>query len=280
MGSSSPTVGNHKDASEATIGYLGPSGSWTHQASLDLFGPERLIALEGTRLFASFENGEIDQACVPVTTSVVGVTPYLDLVLDLPAFVVIAEYPKMLGYSLLARPGAKLEDIKEVVAHPVALEEVKPWLDEEMPSVRRISALGGGAAAQSVSKSGSLETASMGPKIGGSIYGLISLADGIEEGPHNVTRWWILGREMPAPTGNDKTSFLVEVADNDFSNMLEDVVAARIKILAIYERPSKRTLDSHRYLIEVEGHANEGRLSEFFQANSGIRVLGSYARKY
>ncbi|WP_233857957.1 prephenate dehydratase [Paraburkholderia sp. HD33-4] len=268
------------EVSKAKIGYLGPGGSWTHQACLDLFGPEGLIGLESERLFAAFASGEIDQACVPVTTSVVGVTPYLDPVLALSSVVVIAEYPKMLGYSLLARPGVKLEDIREVVAHPVALEEVKPWLDKEMPTVRRVTALGGGAAAKGVSESRSLHSASMGPKIGGSIYGLISLVDNIEEGPHNVTRWWVLGRQMPAPTGNDKTSLLVDIEDKDFSLLLEDMTAAKLKILAIYERPSKRTLDTHLYLIEVAGHSKVGALQQFVQANAQVRVLGSYARKY
>ncbi len=186
----------------------------------------------------------------------------------------------MLGYSLLARPGVKLADVKTVIAHPVALEEVKPWLDKEMPTVRRITALGGGAAAKSVSESQSLDSASMGPKIGGEIYGLVSLVDDIEEGPHNVTRWWVLGREMPAPTGNDKTSLLVDIEDNDFSSLLEDMSAAKLEILAIYERPSKRTLDSHRYLVEVAGHAQAGALLGYLRENANVRVLGSYARKY
>ncbi|MFP3550798.1 prephenate dehydratase domain-containing protein [Paraburkholderia sp. SIMBA_049] len=280
MASSCSVVGSRKGVSHTKIGYLGPAGSWTHQACLDLFGPDKLVGLESARLFAAFSTGEIDQACVPVTTSVVGVTPYLDPVLALPSVVVIAEYPKMLGYSLLARPGVKLEDVKTVIAHPVALEEVKPWLDKEMPTVRRITALGGGAAAKSVSESQSLDSASMGPKIGGEIYGLVSLVDDIEEGPHNVTRWWVLGREMPAPTGNDKTSLLVDIEDNNFSSLLEDMSAAKLEILAIYERPSKRTLDSHCYLIEVAGHAQVGGLREFFRENAQVRVLGSYARKY
>ncbi|WMY07287.1 prephenate dehydratase [Paraburkholderia phenoliruptrix] len=280
MASTNSTSDRENDVSQMRIGYLGPGGSWTHQACLDLFGPDRLIGLESARLFAAFASGEIDQACVPVTTSVVGVTPYLDPVLALPTVVVVAEYPKMLGYSLLARPGAKLEDIKTVVAHPVALEEVKPWLDNEMPNVQRVTAPGGGAAAKSVSERHSFDSASMGPKIGGSIYGLVSLVDGIEEGPHNVTRWWVIGREMPAPTDNDKTSLLADIEDSNFSSLLAGMSAAQLEILAIYERPSKRTLDSHRYLIEVCGHAEVGALKEFLRQSPQVRTLGSYARQY
>ena len=72
----------------------------------------------------------------------------------------------------------------------MALEETKPWLDRVMPHARRTEAASGGAAA-AVAGSPTADKASVGPRIGASIYGLVSLVDGIEEGPHNVTRWWV-----------------------------------------------------------------------------------------
>jgi chorismate mutase/prephenate dehydratase len=81
---------------------------------------------------------------VPATTSVVGATPYLDDVLALDTVHVVGEHPKALGYSLLAKPGTRKEDICTVLAHPVALEEVKLWLDLEMPDVERQPAASGG----------------------------------------------------------------------------------------------------------------------------------------
>ncbi|MGJ7583315.1 prephenate dehydratase domain-containing protein, partial [Variovorax sp. RHLX14] len=168
---------------------------------------------------------------------------------------------------------------KEVLAHPVAFEEVKPWVDREMPKVRRTDAASGGAAAQAVAGSTTLDKASFGPKVGASIYGLVSLVDGIEEGPHNVTRWWVLARTMPAPTGNDKTSLLVSTSDANLGATLAAFTQSGVQILTIYERPSKKTLDTHRYLVEVTGHARQGKLAEFLGAHSDIRVLGSYPRK-
>ncbi|KGD87972.1 dehydratase [Achromobacter sp. RTa] len=266
-------------AAAGSIGYLGPAGSWTHQACLDLYGDKDLVPLSRDDLFKDYASGKLERACVPVTTSVVGVTPYLDAVLDLPNATIVAEYPKMLGYSLLARPGAKREDIKEVLAHPVAFEEVKPWVDREMPGVRKTNAASGGAAAQAVANSPALDKASFGPKVGATVYSLVSLVDGIEEGPHNVTRWWVLGRDMPAPTGHDKTSLLLDTSDDRFGASLASLIAAGVQILTVYERPSKKTLDTHRYLIEVAGHAKEGKLAEFLAGNPGFRVLGSYPRK-
>ncbi|WP_436627465.1 prephenate dehydratase [Bordetella trematum] len=266
-------------AAAGQIAYLGPAGSWTHQACLDLFGPDNLVPLSRDELFARYQSGEIEQACVPVTTSVVGVTPYLDAVLDMPNTLVVAEYPKRLGYSLLARPGTKLADIKEVLAHPVAFEEVQPWIDKQMPAVKRREAASAGAAAKAVAESDGHDKASFGPKVGASVYSLVPLIDGIEEGPHNVTRWWVLGRKLRAPSGNDKTSLLVETSDDRFSGVLRALLNGGVPVLTIYERPSKKTLDTHRYLIEVAGHAKQEPLASVLQDSPDFRVLGSYPRR-
>jgi chorismate mutase/prephenate dehydratase len=260
--------------------YLGPAGSWTHQAALELFGDAGLVPLTRDELSAAYAAGTVERACVPVTTSIVGVTPYLDAVLDLPAVTVIAEYPRMLGYSLLARPGTRQQEITEVFAHPVALEEARPWLDRVLPHVRRTEATSGGDAAQRVALSPTLDKASVGPRIGASIYGLVSLVDGIEEGPHNVTRWWVLGREMPAPSGCDKTSLLASVADADLAGLLASFANAGVPVLTIYERPSRKSLDTHRYLIEVAGHASDDALKRLLDRDSRVRVMGSYPRAY
>ena len=262
------------------IAYLGPAGSWTHQAALDLFGETGLVPLARDELFAAYAAGTVERACVPVATSIVGVTPYMDAVLDLPQVTVMAEYPRMLGYSLLARPGTRQQAITEVFAHPVALEEARPWIDRVMPDVRRTQAASGGDAAQRVALSPTLDKASLGPAIGASIYGLVSLVDGIEEGPHNVTRWWVLGRAMPAPSGADKTSLLAGVADEDLAGLLAAIGDAGLQVLTIYERPSRMSLDTHRYLIEVAGHASDAGVMHLLDRRRDVRVVGSYPRAY
>lgn len=142
------------------IGYLGPAGSWTHQACLDLCSDKELVPLTCDELFKAYSSGTIERICVPVTTSVIGVTPYMDAVLDLPHATVVAEYPRALGYSLLAKPGTNLGNLQEVLAHPVAFNEVKPWLDREIPNVSRVNTASGGAAAQAVADSPTLDKAS------------------------------------------------------------------------------------------------------------------------
>lgn len=192
------------DSSISRTGYLGPAGSWTHQVCLDLFGSGTgLVPLEANALFCAFVAGEVDAICVPVTASQVGATPYLDAVLQLHDTWVVATHCKALGYSLLARPGATLGGIASVLAHPVALQEVARWLDGMLPQATRLSAGSAGAAARQVAQGGSLAVAAMAPPLAGRLYGLQTLADGIEQGPHNLTRWWVLARSRPAAPFGD-----------------------------------------------------------------------------
>lgn len=267
-------------ATATPVGYLGPAGSWTHQACTELYGERGLVPCEREELFAAFAQGRLARLCVPVTTSLVGATPYLDDVLAMRGGRIVAEYTRMLGYSLLVQPGTTRAQVKAVLAHPVALQEVKPWLDREMPTVERRPAASAGAAAQEVAGAAAPGLAAMGPRAAARIHGLVALAQGIEEGPHNVTRWWVVGREVPPPTGHDKTSLRLRTSERAFGSALQALAALTGRVLAIYERPGRTTLDGHVYLIDLAGHAAQEPLKSFLDANAGFDLLGAYPRCY
>ena len=90
----------------------------------------------------------------------------------------------------------------------------------------------------------------------------------------------MLGRETPAPSGHDKTSLLASVADADLAGLLASYGDAGVQVLTIYERPSRKSLDTHRYLVEVAGHASDGGLMWLLDQGRDMRVLGSYPRAY
>ncbi|MGN8084380.1 prephenate dehydratase domain-containing protein, partial [Variovorax sp. 22077] len=158
------------------------------------------------------------------------------------------------------------------------LEEVKPWLDREMPHVERRPAASAGAAAKLVAQASRSDMAAMGPPSAARIHALASVADGIEQGPHNTTRWWVLGRVMPAPSGRDKTSLLLSVDEAGFQRSLQALTGAA-RVLAIYERPGRKSLDGHRYVIDIVGHASQPAIAGLLAQHREFRLLGSYPRR-
>jgi len=263
----------------AKVAYLGPQGTWTHQACLDIFGAHKiLVPRDADLMFKEYDDGKINEFCIPVTTSLVGVTPYVDSLLQLKHPRIIAEYTKQLSYSLLGNKGSSLGSIKRVVGHPVALEEVKPWLDANLPDAVRIPVMDG--AEKYVSDSGASDVAAFGPKIGTTIYGLKELAGHIEDNPNNVTRWWVLGDDSKIIKGANKTTFSVALQDSTFSDVLRALSDIKVRIIDIYERPAHQSLDSHIYIFDVDGYETEQNLSKIMPKNVKFKYFGSYKKSY
>ncbi|PBB51976.1 MULTISPECIES: prephenate dehydratase domain-containing protein [Mesorhizobium] len=258
-------------------GYIGPEGTWTHQASLDLFGDQVELVPFSDGLFEAYENGCVDVACVPATTSLVGATPYLDQVLSLRSPTIIAEYPKVLSYSLMASKDASFSMIAKVVGHPVALQEGAGWLDENMPNVERESRRG---STSFVAEQKSPSIAAFGPGLGAKLYNLQILRTGIEEGLHNVTRWWVLGRRTPAPTGFDRTTLHLRVSEQNLSCVLNRFSKDDLTVLNVYQRPTCERLDTHQYVIDVAGHVLTHPALAALAEIDGLRIFGSYPRRY
>ena len=190
---------------QATLGHvrklalLGPEGTWTHQAALELWPGTavRCLFMPVAEMFAALEQRAVDAVLLPARTSIVGDTPYMPVLQELlmrEGVASLASYARMLGYCLLAKSAMPLHDVQRVLAHPVALAEAAPWLDLRLPNALRVECQSAGEAAQLVAQAADASSASLGPALAGELHGLTPLATGIEEGRHNVTEWWVVGR--------------------------------------------------------------------------------------
>lgn len=207
------------------LAYLGPAGTWTHQACLQWRdaaqlqpGPQ-LLAMAADEALQALARGAVDAVCLPVSTRLVGATPYLPQVLatlenawcpgSARALQVVGECRLQLGYSLMARPGVTLAQLQSVCAHPVALQEAGPWLREHLPQLALQPSTSAGAAAQAVAAADNQALACLGPALAATLHGLVVLQDGIEQGPHNETRWWLIaGAAQPAIVGDARQPWL------------------------------------------------------------------------
>ena len=108
------------------VAIQGELGSFSHEASLTLL-PEGAIvpcAAAGAVLEA-LESGRVDAAVIPVENSLAGsVMDFYDLFFA-HEFLVERELEMRIRHNLMVAPGVKMETVRQVLSHPVALAQCK-----------------------------------------------------------------------------------------------------------------------------------------------------------
>ena len=113
-------------------------------------------------------------------------------------------------------------------------------------------------------------------------YKLRVLEQDIQDNAANATRFLVLGRQCSPPTGKDRTSLMVSIADK--VGALHHALAAfrryRINMTKIESRPSKRKAWEYFFFIDCDGHKLDRKVAKAIeqleQECSYVKVLGSY----
>ena len=112
-------------------------------------------------------------------------------------------------------------------------------------------------AAREVSQSKRTDLAAICNALAAELYGLEVLATEIEDHPENQTRFVLVGRGVPAPTGHDKTSivcFQRQDRPGSLLGILQEFAARAINLTKLESRPTKRGLGDYCFFIDCEGH--------------------------
>ncbi|MFI8829293.1 prephenate dehydratase [Streptomyces sp. NPDC053431] len=174
------------------IAYLGPEGSFTHEALLGLpcarwaeLSPKATV----TDALDSVRYREADAAMVPMENSVAG--PVAETVLCLrqgpPWLDVTCEVAMAITFSLLARQDLSMSDIRTVAGHPHALPQTRQWLKKHLPQADWCSTSSNSEAARRVAQ-GEFDAALAGVSAA-QRWKLRSLAEGISDADEAVTRF-------------------------------------------------------------------------------------------
>jgi prephenate dehydratase len=269
--------------------YFGPSGTFTEAALRTL--PETAdatcepfatvpMALEAVR------RGAADAAMVPLENSVEGpVTGTVDELADGEALVITAEVLLPVHFSLLAREGMTLADVKRVATHPHAHAQVRRWLAASLPEAEVFTGTSTAGAAMAVADG--LYDAAVAAPIAGEHYRLHALAEGIEDRQGAVTRFVLVRRptEPGAATGFDRTSLMAYQRDDHPGALLEilsEFSVRGVNLTLIQSRPTGDGFGRYRFWVDCEGHVTDARVGEALMGLrricADVRYFGSYAR--
>ena len=263
------------------IGFLGPEGTFSEQAVRKHFGHAAYGLPLGSieEVFQEVAAGHADFGVVPVENSGQGMIQVtLDMFLTSEA--TICGEVELRVHQCLHSQAGRLEEIKRVYAHAQSLQQCKTWLRINLPGVECI-AVGSNAEAARLARHAD-DAAAIAGETAGKIYGLTTVASGIEDRADNTTRFLVIGRNLFPPSGNDRTSLLITV--NDKPGALYDVLhpfaTHGVSMNRIESRPSHQAKWEYGFFIDLAGHvedeAMKHALAELDAHASEIKVLGSY----
>lgn len=269
------------------LGYLGPEGTFSHEAALE-FDKDKQY---NYRAYASFrdaiiavKNNEIHAAIVPIENSLEGaVNATLDVLAQEEGLLISAEYVLPVKLHLMAKPGTRLEDIKEILSYSQPLGQCRGYLNTNFAGVPQIEKSSTSKAAAKVA-SGVPGSAAIASGSAAQAYGLDILDSNIQDADNNHTRFVMVSKQYAPPTGRDKTSIVFSTQNTPGSlyRILDIFSLWDINMTRIESRPTKNLLGQYVFFIDIDGHIEEQDVADALKMiqrkTSFYRFLGSYPK--
>lgn len=275
--------------SAGTFGFLGPPGTFTQEALLQVVDPEsaELVYYPTVEeVVLAVSSGEVERGMVPIENSVEGtVNASIDAIgFETEGLVIEREVILAVRLHLLARSGMSAKDIKEVYSMPHATAQCRRWLRENLPDAKIVAANSTAEAAGRVAYE-KADGAAIGPNLAAQLFGLEVIARDVTDHPEAETRFVVVGREPASRTGRDKTSLIAFIAEDHPGALLEilqEFAGRNINLTKLESRPTKRVLGEYCFFIDLEGHISDDGVSEAIAALepklARLKSLGSYPR--
>jgi chorismate mutase/prephenate dehydratase len=265
------------------VAYLGPEGTFSHQAVKRQFGLSARATPMGTipAVFEEVERGNSDFGVVPVENTTEGIVLHtLDSFME-SDLKISAEIALEVNMCLLGRAGLELAQIERVYSIPIALGQCRRWLATNLPRATLVETRSTADAARQADDARGAAVAS---EMAAKLYDLQVMRRKIEDLPYNMTRFLLVGREQAEPTGRDKTSLLLVTRDEPgiLFRTLGAFAQRGLNMTKIESRPSRRAPWEYVFFVDVDGHERDAgvsaALAEVRAGCESVKVLGSYPK--
>ncbi len=264
------------------IGYLGPEGSFTHNAAMLKFGQsveyEPLTDIRST--FDEVSKGHCDLGLVPIeNTTGGGVIETLDAFTDSDVKI-CAEVLMAIHHNLMAN--CPLEKIEKIYSKPEVFAQCRNWLTATFNEAKTISVASTAKAAQMAAEEKG--AAAIGSAIAAELYGLKMVCENIEDITNNVTRFLAISKDDSRPTGEDKTAIVFSTAHKAgaLADVLDVFKKYEINLTNIESRPSKKREWEYYFFMDFLGHRTDKNIIKGLEAAREhclqLSILGSFPR--
>ena len=268
---------------DAFVACQGVEGANSQLACDKLFRNANILYFSSfDAVFSAIEKGLCTYGVIPLENSTAGsVNSVYDLMMQ-HSFRIVRSIRLKVEHNLLALPGTKLSDIKEIYSHEQALNQCAGYL-ETLPGVKAVAFENTATAAKMVAESGRHDIAALASRACVDAYGLECLASNVQDSDSNYTRFICISRKTEIYPGANRTSLMATLKHEPGSlyQLLSRLYAKNINLLKLESRPMPgRDFEFMFYFdLDVPVYAPEflELIRELPSVTDSFIYLGSYS---
>ena len=266
------------------VAIQGINGAFHEIAAKEYFGEEieTINCNKFRQVFESVNTGIADYGVVAIENTIVGsILENYGLLKD-SNLKITGEISLHISQNLMALPGTRIDDIKEVYSHPMAILQSNDFF-AAYPGIRLIEWSDTASSARKIAEEKLINTAAIASEYAAELYNLEIIAHKIETDKKNYTRFLIINRKNQDHSENSKASVCFEL-DHSPGSLVDvllvfkenEINLAKIQSLPILGRPYKYYF--HIDLEWKDRNKFDKALTKVIKIVSNLSMLGEYKR--
>ncbi|MBO5270117.1 MAG: bifunctional chorismate mutase/prephenate dehydratase, partial [Clostridia bacterium] len=266
----------------AKVACQGVEGAYSQSAAQKLFrSPDIHYYGSFEDVFRAVESGACRYGVLPLENSTAGsVNKVYDLMLS-HQFYIVRSARIRISHNLYMKPGASIEDVREVISHEQALSQSAEYL-RSLGNIKITPVANTAMAAQMVRDSDRTDLAALASSACGSLYGLSCLASAVQDKGANYTRFVCISKELELYPGSEHTSLMMVISQKPGSlyRILSSLNASGVNITKLESRPIPDRDFEARFYLDVDLSIYDPEFARTFAALEReceeLRYLGTY----
>jgi chorismate mutase/prephenate dehydratase len=268
--------------STGIVACQGVEGAYSQLACDKLFSSSNIMYFRTwDAVFQAVQSGLCEFGVLPIENSSSGSVNGVYDLLGRYDFSIVRSVNLYINHFLMAKPGVKLADIREIYSHEYALEQCSAML-EKMPNVKATDAKNTAIAAQMVAESERTDVAAISSRSCAELYGLDILQSGVQNNANNYTRFICIAKDLSIYPGANKISLTLSVPHKPGSlyDLISKFAVLGINMAKLESRPIPGSPDDFKFYVDLDASvwtpAVIEILEELSQTNPHFAFLGSY----
>lgn len=264
-----------------TISIQGYEGSFHQIAAQHFFGSTiEVLPCDTFREVAeAVKNGSVDAGMMAIENSIAGSILANYNLLQQSGLVIAGEVYLPIAQHLLVNPGVRLEDIREVHSHPMALQQCSDFLVQH--PWKLVETEDTALSAKRLHQHRSKHAAAIASSLAAELYGLETIAADIHTEQYNYTRFLALQKRGEENTNPDKASlsFQTDHTRGSLAKVLTAIAEGGINLSKLQSFPIANTPWKYRFHADFEFddiHQFTQVVDEMKNLTTAINIFGLY----